>query len=106
MDVLTAIAPLVPPTAAQSAAQKVGDTVNVGGVIATVRSLFQSTLKQVDNAGPTAWHSGDVRFGYVATSEYNSLLVRWDKGGSSFLHGKKVLPKDFSTIFSAISRAP
>lgn len=97
----TPLTPLVPPTASQSAAQKVGDTVNVDGVIATVRALFQSTIKDVQNVAPTGWHTGDVRFGYFASSESQSLLVRWDKSGSSFLRGKTVSPKDFAAIFSA-----
>ena len=95
----TPLAPLVPPTAAQSAAQKVGDTVNVDGVTATIRALFQSTIKQVDNAGPTAWHSGDVRFGYAASAERQSLLVRWDSRSISFMRGKSFQAKNFPDAF-------
>ena len=97
----TPLTPLIPPNAPQSAAQKVGDTVNVDGVIATVRTLFQSTIKQVDNAAPTGWHTGDVRFGYAASAERQSLLVRWDNQSISLMRGKNVLPKDFTAIFSA-----
>ena len=97
----TPLTPLVPPTAAQSAAQKVGDTVNVDGVIATVRTLFQSTIKDVQNVAPTGWHTGDLRFGYAASSERQSLLVRWDKSGSSYHRGKNVSPKDFAAAFSS-----
>ena len=97
----TPLAPLIPPTATQSAAQKVGDTVNVDGVIATVRALFQSTIKDVQNVAPTGWHTGDLRFGYAASSERQSLLVRWDKSGSSYHRGKNVSSKDFAAAFSS-----
>lgn len=98
----TPLTPLVPPTAAQSAAQKIGDTVNVDGVTATIRELFQSTIRQMDNAAPTVWHLGDVRFGYAASGERQSLLVRWDNQNIRFFHGKNFPAKSFTNTFTIV----
>jgi len=39
---------------------------------------------------------GDVRYEYAASSQYDSLLVRWDKRNIGFWRGKKVASKDFA----------
>lgn len=95
------LAPLLPPTPQQSAAKKSGDTVNVDGVVATVTDLFQSTVRSVDTVETNSVHAGEVSFGFLGRSEYNSLLVRWDKASIHFYRGKKVSPKEFSAAFSA-----
>jgi hypothetical protein len=97
----TPLSPLTPPTPSQSAAQKAGDTVNIDGVVATISELCQFTVKSVDNAAASGWHQGDVRFGYAASSEYNSLLVWWDSRDIGFWRGKKVAPKDFAASITA-----
>lgn len=100
----TPLTPLIPPTAQESAAKKSGDTVNVDGVTATITDLFQSTVRGVDAVETTSLHGGDVSYGYLGRSEYNSLLVRWDKASIHFYRGKKVSRKEFTTAFSAGSK--
>ena len=94
------LAPLVPPTAQQSAAQKAGDTVNIDGVVAVVSELFQSTVTHLENVAPSGWHTGDTRYGYAAQSEHASLLVRWNSSRIVFYRGKNVSAKDIAAAFS------
>jgi len=104
MNDWTFYSPLVPleaPTPLQAAAQKVGDTVNIDGVVATISELEQFTVKSMDNTAASGWHQGDVRFGYIANSPDDSLLVRWDSRNTSFWRGKKISAKDFSAGISA-----
>jgi hypothetical protein len=97
----TRLSPLDPPTPQQAATQKTGDTVNIDGVVATISELSQYTVKYVNNIAPSGWLLGDVRFGYAADSEYNSLLVRWDRQHINFWRGKKIAAKDFSASITA-----
>ncbi len=94
----TPLDPLVPPTITESAARKIGDVVNVDGITATVSQLFQSNIRSVDNATLTDWRAGDVSFNYVARSENNLLLARWNNSGIRFYHGKTVSPQEFKTV--------
>jgi len=94
------LTPLEPPTPAQAAAQKVGDTVIVDGVGATVRDLFQSTVKSMDSVASSDWHQGEVKYGYAAGAGQNSLLVRWDNQSISFLRGEKVDAKAFTAAMT------
>jgi hypothetical protein len=95
------LAPLEPPTPQQSAARKVGDVVNVDGVVTTVANLFQSTTHGVDSVIPTNWRMGDTSFGYFGRGEYFSLLVRWNQASLWSYRGKTVSAKEFSAAFSA-----
>jgi hypothetical protein len=95
----TPLAPLVPPTPAQAAAEKVGDLVNVDGVVATVDDLFQSTIESVDNVAITSWHGGDINFNYFASIGSDIVFARWNNTGIHFYRGETVSPKDFSAHF-------
>ncbi len=98
----TPLAPLIPPTPQQCAAQKTGDAVNVAGVTATISELFQATVRGVDNVAATGWHPGDVSFGYFARGQYGDLLGRWDNSGGKFYRGKKVIAKDVTAAFAVV----
>ncbi|HEV2693816.1 MAG TPA: hypothetical protein VG347_13065 [Verrucomicrobiae bacterium] len=97
----TPLSPLEAPLPQQAVNQKFGDTVNIDGVTATISELSQFTVKSMDAVADSNWHQGDVRFGYTASSQYDSLLVRWDKQNITFLRGKKVPPKDFIAAISS-----
>ena len=96
----TPLAPLPPPPPQQAAAQKVGDSVNVDGFVATVNDLFQSSVQSVDSVAPATWRKGDMSFGYSARSGNGLLLARWNKVGMNFYQGKTVFSKDIITTFS------
>ncbi|HXI71167.1 MAG TPA: DUF4178 domain-containing protein [Verrucomicrobiae bacterium] len=96
----TPLDPLVPPTAQRSAAQKAGDTVNIDGVTASIRELFQSTVSLTENVAPSDWHVGDVYFGYLGQSEYGLLLARWNNSRIAFYRGKNIPAKDVTAAFA------
>ena len=97
----TPLAPLLPPTPLQAAAQKTGDTVNIDGVTATISELDQFRIESMDAVSATGWHQGDVRFGYAGSSQYDSLLVRWESRSINFWRGKKISAKDFTAGITA-----
>lgn len=100
----TPLAPFVPPTPQTSAAEKVGNAVNVDGVQVTISELFQYKVLSRDTTETSSWLPGEVEYGYEGQSQYNSLLVRWDQTNLECYRGK-VLPaarvKDFVSAFAA-----
>jgi hypothetical protein len=87
----TALAPLLPPSAKECAAKKVGDTVNVDGVVGPVREIFLCTLRQIEGSGLMDGQNPSQCFGYLAQTEYGgSLLVRWNSRTITFWHGINV----------------
>lgn len=95
-------APLAPhplPTPLEAATKKVGDLIQIDGHIGTVTSLFQSTVNLMDNVAPTTWRTGNVSFGYEASSVNGFLLVRWNKVEARFFRGQTISPTEFKTAF-------
>jgi hypothetical protein len=100
----TPLDPLEPPRAAECAAKKIGDAVNVSGVDGTVREIFLSTVRSVEGDVGGDWLSGAVRFGYLAKSDYHLLLVRWSTGfvnAISFERGVAVPAEAAKAAFTA-----
>jgi hypothetical protein len=96
--------PLTPPTPQAAAMQKTGDLVNISGVTATVDELFESTIQTVENADASIWHQGDVSFNYLARSEHETLLVRWNNSDLSCYGGKAVPAREFAAAFSSTNK--
>ena len=86
----TAFVPSQPPRAEDCAAKKVGDRVNFDDVSAKVTEIFLSTIIEVDGSGLAERHPREVRFGYLAQSDYNPLLARWKNGGVELMEGVNV----------------
>lgn len=99
------LTPVEPPTPQASAAQKVGDPVNIDGLTGTIHNLFRYSVKHLDNTGSSGWHTGDVQYGYTAQSDYNLLEVRWNNGGISLYHGKNIPAKDVKDFVAAFTAA-
>ena len=101
----TSLAPLLPPSANECAAKKIGDVVNVDGVAGPVREIFLCNLRQFDGEAAVDWQNGDQCFGYLAQSEYDSLLVRWNSRTISFRRGLNI-PASAATAAFAGHRQP
>jgi hypothetical protein len=97
----TPLTPLVSPTPQECAAKKCGDWVTIADVTATVRELFQSTVRNMDNVAATSWHQGDVNFGYFARGQNDLLFARWDNTDSKFYRGEKVLAASVTAAFTS-----
>lgn len=95
--------PLLPPRPQDCAAQKVGDIVNVAGVVGPVREIFLSTVRQSDGAKTDGWPDVNEGFGYLAQSEYDFLLVRWNNHTINFQRGLTV-PAE--TTLAAFANSP
>jgi hypothetical protein len=93
----TAFVPSQSPRAEDCAAKKVGDPVNFDDVSAKVTEIFLSTITEVDGSSLAERQPGEVRFGYLAQSDYNPLLARWNNSGVEFMEGVNVNPDMKST---------
>ena len=97
------LTPVLPPSARECAAKKLGDAVNVDGVAGPVREIFRSFVRESDGVTSGALLVGRVCFGYLAQSEYHSLLVRWDGAAVFYESGSGVLATDAKAAFAAPS---
>jgi hypothetical protein len=98
------IDPLIPPTLPEAAGQKVGEVVNVNGVVATVTDLFESTVQTVEKIGFSNWHTGDATYNYLARSQYETVLVRWNKSRLTCYEGKTVPARAFADAFTSTNK--
>jgi hypothetical protein len=98
----TPLAPLLPPSAKECAAKKIGEMVNVDGVDGPVREIFLSTFRQPEAGAAVDPQNGNPWFGYLAQSEYSLLLVRWNSRIISFQRGKNVAVKDATAAFASL----
>jgi hypothetical protein len=87
------IYPFQPPTAKQLATKKIGDRAELDGFIGTVSEIFRSTTEQTDGDGLDGLKNGAVCYGFKGTSEYSTLLVRWNADGIDFFRGQSLAAK-------------
>jgi hypothetical protein len=103
----TALAPLLPPSAKECAAKKVGDEVNVDGMVGPVREIFLCTLRQIEGSGLVDGQNPSQCFGYLAQTEYGgSLLVRWNSRTITFWRGINVPANSATTAFVSQTDKP
>ena len=97
----TPLTPIEPMTPAKAAEVRVGETVNVDGVIVPIGHLFQSLTARKDFA-PDATpvnSSSDMMFGYSGESSITTLVVRWDSRSVQFLKGKRLTNREIADAF-------
>jgi hypothetical protein len=95
----TPLEPLDPLTPERAAALRVGDIVNVAGVTAPVKEMFQSRISNSDNDGPEA-STGDPLFGFIGQTNSTVLLVRWANDRITFHRGRTFAEKAVSAAFA------
>ena len=95
----TPLHPAVPLTPQQAGNVRLGQTVNVDGVIAPVSEMFRSTLQQVEDPEQPGWKSGDVRYGISGREGSTILLVRWNEQDIEFERGTTIDAKTVTDAF-------
>jgi hypothetical protein len=95
----TPLHPAIALTPQQAGNVRLGQTVNVDGVIASVSELFRSTIQQVEDPEQPGWRSGDVRYGFCAHAGSTNLLVRWNEQDIEFEQGRPLDPKTVTAAF-------
>jgi hypothetical protein len=95
----TPLQPAAPLTPQQAGNVRLGQTVNVDGVIAPVGELFRSTIQQVEDPGQPGLKAGDVRYGFSGSAGSTTLLVRWNEQEIDFEKGKHVDPDAVTATF-------
>jgi len=95
----TPLHPAEPLTPRQAGAIRLGQTVNVDGVVAKVGELFQSTVHLVEAAEADAPNKGDVLYCFARSGGYDQLLVRWNASRIEFFQGQALSEKDVAAAF-------
>ena len=86
MVLFTPLTPSEPMTPERAAAARLGETVNVDGVVATVNTIFQSVVRESEGSGLDL-RSGQQSYGFTAQAGTTTLLVRWSQGRIAFHRG-------------------
>ena len=92
--------PLEPLRPEGAAALRVGDIVNVDGVIAPVKEMFQSTISSSDSDAPPEARAREPLFGFIGQTNLTVLLVRWASDRITFHRGRTFSEKTVSEAFS------
>ncbi len=89
--------PLTPP---QAGNVRIGQTVNVDGIIAPVTTLFRSTSRRAaDSTLPD--HDTLVAYGFMGRTNDAVTLARWNQAGIVFYQGKILAEKEVIGAFDA-----
>jgi len=95
----TALHPAEPLTPKQAGAVRLGQTLNVDGVVARVSELFQSTTLLVEAAEADAPNKRDVMYCFAGSGDYYQLLVRWNSYRIEFFAGRAISEADVAASF-------
>jgi hypothetical protein len=95
----TPLSPVIPPSATESAARKLGERVNVDGIVANIQTMFLATVRKVDGLAEPDQQLDTHHFGYFAQTENTLLLVRWSERGISYQRGKTIANETVKLAF-------
>lgn len=100
----TLLQPLNPLSPEQAAALKVGQTVNVDGLVAPVRDLSQAVMRQTEGGALPDLTNGTVLFSFSTQSGTTPVLARWNAGGIQLYRGRFLPAKELDAAFHHASR--
>jgi hypothetical protein len=100
----TLLRPAQPLTPKQAGAVRLGQTLNVDGVVARVSELFQSTTLLVEAAEADAPNKGDVMYCFAGSGDHHQLLVRWNSYRIEFFQGRALLESEVTAAFKPSRR--
>ena len=82
--------PLLPPTAKECAAKKIGETINVDDIAGPIREIFLCNQRQMEGKAAVDWFNSSQCFGFLVQAKSETLLVRWNSSVISYWHGINV----------------
>ena len=86
-------------TPQQAGAVRLGQTLNVKGIVVKVSDLFQSTIRLAESPEADPLKDGDVLYGFAGKSDHLHLLVRWNASRIEFFQGETLPEKDVTAAF-------
>jgi hypothetical protein len=98
---LSPVDPILPPTPAQAAELRMGQTNNVDGLDMQITDVFQSIAHPTDPSGLPDLDASDVRFGLVGRASYSTMLIRWNATSIMFYRGKQIAATEVAAAFGA-----
>jgi len=96
----TPLHPFTPLTPYLAGAMRLGQVVNVAGLVVPVDELFTTTVQYAEFTGPPEAASGDTYYGFAGTRNTEILLASWNATGITFWQGQKLLARTVLTAFS------
>ena len=86
-------------TPIQAAAVQWGETVNISGFVAPIRTLFQSSVLQSEQLSTADDRKpGNMWYGFTASGPA-TLLARWNQAGIQFYRGEPLPAKTVTSAF-------
>jgi len=83
---------------------RLGQRLNVDGVVAKVSELFQSTTLLVEAAEADASNKGDVMYCLAGSGDHHQLLVRWNSYRIEFFEGRAIPESEVTAAFKPARR--
>ena len=96
---LSPVDPILPPTPAQAAELRVGQTNNVDGLDIKITDVFQSIAHPTEPSGFPDLDDSDVRFGVIGRASYSTMLIRWNATTVMFYRGKQIAAAEVAAAF-------
>lgn len=98
---LSPVDPILPPTPAQAAELRVGQTNNVDGLDMQITDLFQSIAHPTERSVFPDLDDSDVRFGLIGRASFSTMLIRWNATSIQFYRGKQITATEVTAAFGA-----
>lgn len=95
------VQPLEPLSPLQAGCLRAGEVVNIDGYIAPVTELNRCTIAKTEGISDPVEATGRIYYGFVARSELNLLLARWNAEGITFFHSQTKPYEDVSKLFTS-----
>ena len=96
---LSPVDPILPPTPAQAAELRVGQTNNVDGLDMQITDVFQSIARPTALSGLPDLDDSDVRFGLIGRASFSTMLIRWNATTIMFYRGKQIAATEVAAAF-------
>ncbi len=96
---LQAFEPLTP---SQAGNVRLGEVVNVDGIIAPVSHLFHSTSRRAEDSTLPAWIDL-ATYGFMGRTNNAFVLARWNQAGIAFHQGKLLADQEVLRAFNAVA---
>ena len=78
----------------QAGTKKVGDTVNLDGLVVHIGQLFRSTVASVEGANASDGTGDRVFYGFSGKAAAQTLLARWNSRSIIFYRGQSIAAKN------------
>jgi len=95
----TPLHPQSPLTPNQAGAVRLGEVVDVAGLVVPVDELFTTTVEAAEFNGPSETSISETFYGFAGERNQEILLASWNETGITFWQGQKLLARTVVAAF-------